>query len=70
MSKGVICRQDDCKNYAALKYTWPGRDQSAICAECAPMLRGVANAIGLHVQMLPIDPEEHERSMLHSEDGT
>lgn len=67
MSKGVLCRQDGCRNYAALKYTWPGRDESAICAEHAPKLRGIANAIGLYVQLLPVTPEEHERSMLASE---
>lgn len=67
MSKGVICRQDGCKNYAATKYTWPGRDQSAVCAEHLPKLLGVANAIGLYVQVLPISVEEHERSRLDSD---
>ena len=64
MSFGVLCSQKDCKNYAALKYTWPGRDQAAICAEHAPKLKATANALGLHLQLLPVTVEDHERTAL------
>ena len=67
MSTGVLCRQSGCKQYAAVKYTWPGRDQSAACVDCAGKLVGVARAIGLHVQLIPITTDEHAKSRLDSE---
>jgi hypothetical protein len=47
-----------CPNHAVLRYTWPGRDESWICIEHAPQLAGVARAMGLHLQMIPLDAEE------------
>lgn len=70
MSQGVLCRQDGCKNYAFYRYTWPGRDESAICTEHHPKLCSVAKAIGLYLQILPVSPEEHARSLLRSEWAT
>lgn len=43
-----------CQNVAAFRYTWPGRDESVICVQHASYLQKVANAIGLHVQLIPI----------------
>lgn len=47
-----------CDNEAAYRFTWPGQDESVICAEHAPKLRGVANALGMHLQLVPLEPEE------------
>lgn len=44
----------ECENPAAFRYTWPGRDESAICAICALKMAQVINAMGLYVQMIPL----------------
>jgi hypothetical protein len=45
---------DQCGELANLRYTWPGRDESVICVDCAEKLKAVANAIGMHLQLIPI----------------
>lgn len=47
-----------CPLPAHYRYTWPGRDESWICAAHAPKLAGVASAMGLHLQMIQLDVEE------------
>jgi hypothetical protein len=48
------CNQEKCDKPSAYLFTWPGKDQQAICEEHAPQLMGVAAAIGLHLQLIPI----------------
>ena len=43
-----------CGEQAAVRYTWPGRDESVCCMDCALTLQNIANAIGLHLQMIPL----------------
>lgn len=43
-----------CGEHAAFRYTWPGRDEAHVCIECAQKVSGVANAIGLYVQLIPL----------------
>ncbi len=59
MSYGIVCGQKDCGNYASDRYTWPGKDEAAICAPCGSKLRSVASAIGLHIQLIPLTTAEH-----------
>ena len=44
------------------RYTWPGRDEAYACVEHAKQLKNVAQALGFHLQMIPltgvIDDEE------------
>lgn len=47
-----------CPILAHFRYTWPGADESWICVGHAPQLLGVANAIGLQLQLVPLGPEE------------
>src|SRR5687768_398867 len=60
--KEYLCKQIKrdlaCEAPAAYRYTWPGRDESFICEGCAPQLKRVADAMGLHVQLIRIIPEE------------
>jgi hypothetical protein len=49
--------KERCGNQATLRYTWPGRDESYICDSCADKLDAVAQAIGLHIQLLPISAD-------------
>lgn len=48
---------DMCAARAAYRYTWPGRDESFICEEHAAKLRAVAEAMGLHLQLIPAQGE-------------
>lgn len=45
---------EQCKRAAAYRYTWPGKDESYVCEVHSDYLRTVANAIGLHCQLIPI----------------
>jgi hypothetical protein len=44
-----------CDKPAMFRYTWPGKDESFICLEHAPKIKVVANTIGLHLQLIPVD---------------
>ena len=43
-----------CSNHAAFRFTWPGKDESFICVDHARQLQGLANEIGLHLQLIPL----------------
>lgn len=50
----TTCNQDGCENPGAFRFTWPGRDEAHICEEHEPRLRAIANALGLHLQVIPL----------------
>lgn len=52
------CNQKGCDQPGLYRYTWPGKDESYICELHVGKLRGVAEAIGLHVQVRSILDEE------------
>lgn len=52
---------EQCKNQATLRFTWPGRDESYICNSCADKADAVAQAMGLHLQFLPVGAEESQQ---------
>lgn len=47
-----------CNKQATFRYTWPGRDEGVTCLEHAQQLKGIANAIGLYLQLIPLSGEE------------
>jgi hypothetical protein len=49
-----MLEEKTCENVAAFRYTWPGRDESFICHEHVVKLKGVAAAIGMHLQVIPV----------------
>ncbi len=62
-----------CNNFAAFRFTWPGRDESHICIECAPQLERVCNAMGLYVQLVPLSgcvTGDHPTCKQHISDET
>lgn len=52
---------DKCQEQALFRYTWPGRDESFICLEHAQQLQGLARAIGLYLQFIPLSGDEQMR---------
>ena len=56
---GSTCNQDGCEELGAFRYTWPGRDEAAVCLLHAFRLQEIASAMGLHVQLIPLfEPTE------------
>lgn len=44
-----------CGNPSVFRYTWPGHDEAGICHEHVGKLRGVAQAMGFHLQLIEIE---------------
>ena len=53
-----LCKQAGCQELAVYRFTWPGRDESFICAKHKPKLISIATAMGLHLQVVALRPEE------------
>jgi hypothetical protein len=51
------CGQNGRELDAVMRYTWPGQDEAGVCALHAIGVRGVAEAMGFGLQILPIFPE-------------
>ena len=49
---------EKCPNQALFRFTWPGRGESFICIDHAPQLQGVAQAMGLYLQLIPLSGDE------------
>lgn len=49
------CGTTICEAPATHRFTWPGRDEQLACETCAARARGVAAAMGLHLQVLPLE---------------
>jgi len=47
-----------CPKPGAFKYTWPGRNESYICADHAEKLMAVASAMGLYLQIREVVEDE------------
>lgn len=54
MSTDLTCSQKGCDEPAVARYTWPGKDESGICSGHRPKLEGVAQAMGLHLQVIDV----------------
>jgi hypothetical protein len=50
-----------CKNPGTFKYTWPGRDESYICATCVEKLKAIAAAFGMYLQIRAVPEEEQSQ---------
>lgn len=62
MSYGIICRQKGnggCNNLANFRYTWPGQNESFVCAEHAARLKDVAAAMGMPLQLIVLTGADH-----------
>ena len=43
-----------CGLPGAYRFTWLGKDEKCICAKHAPQLAAVAEAMGMHLQLIPL----------------
>ena len=51
------CNQKGCDEAATHLYTWPGRDQAGTCDTHRAQIENICEAMGLHVQFIPIGAE-------------
>lgn len=47
-----------CKNMASYRFTWPGRNESVICEEHVGKLLSIAQAMGIPLQVIPLDMDD------------
>jgi hypothetical protein len=52
------CNQSKCLEEASFRFTWPGQDEKFICWHCMPMLKSIADAMGFHLQIIPLIESE------------
>jgi hypothetical protein len=64
MSIPTKCGQRGCDAPAVVRYTWPGRDEAGACTEHALMVRNTSEAMGCHVQLIPITNDEMIAALL------
>ena len=58
VTRKTKCSQADCDKPAAYRYTWPGKDEKGTCEEHGLQLLALANAIGMHLQLIPLEEEK------------
>ena len=50
--------EKQCDEQSAFRYTWPGKDEQHICLGHGASVRKMAEAIGMHLQLIPLNAEE------------
>lgn len=53
----MSCNQKNCTEKAMYRYTWPGKDEVGACEQHAAWVRELAKCMGLHLQIIPLEPE-------------
>lgn len=56
-----------CEITAVARFTWPGQNESFICAGHAPKLQATAAAMGLPLQILPLTFDEMAEKVCQQE---
>ncbi len=56
-----------CPNQAFYRFTWPGSDESYICTEHVNQLKGVASAMGMYLQIIPLSHDEQAQHTCNQE---
>ena len=51
------CNQEGCTQPAAFRFTWPGNDEKGICVIHVERAKMIAQAMGFHLQIIPIEKE-------------
>ncbi len=58
MSQPMKCSQENCDEMPAYRYTWPGKDEAFICPDHMLRLGKIANALQMHLQIIPLTVEQ------------
>ena len=49
------CNQKNCTNKAAYRFTWPGENEAGICNAHVETIKNIARAMGLPLQVIPLE---------------
>lgn len=52
--------REKCNRQAVFRYTWPGQDESFCCVGHGQGIQAVAQAIGSHLQLIPLPDDTEE----------
>ena len=55
-----MSEEKKCEGKATHRFTWPGKDESFICAKHLPQLQGVAAALGMPLQCVPVHESDQD----------
>ena len=58
--KQVLDNGKKCGLPGTYRYTWPGKNEAFACTEHALQLTTVAQAMGMHLQLIPLPPPAAE----------
>ncbi len=58
-----------CDKPAKYRFAWPGNDESFICNDHIEKLQAVANAMGFHLQVIPLSESELEKGLNCNQKG-
>ncbi len=50
-----LCNQKGCEAEGTYRFTWPGQDEQYICEDHVAQLRGMAAAMGFHLQVTELE---------------
>lgn len=53
-----------CDKIGKYRFTWPGNDEAVICEDHVGTLRNIANAMGLHLQIIPLSEKDLEIGLI------
>ena len=62
MNEMPKCNQEGCDAPPAFRFTWPGRNEAFICSIHALKAKQIAEAMGLHLQMIQLEVSDYLRS--------
>ena len=48
-------KTEQCEFPPIYRYTWPGKDEDFICFQHSTILTQMAQAIGFHIQLIPLN---------------
>lgn len=58
-----------CGTPASYRFTWPGHDEKFICEQHSRFLVRVAEAIGLSLQLIPLNQDEIKEHVCTQSEG-
>jgi len=47
-----------CEEVPVVRYTWPGRDESYACIKHGLQIKGLAEALGFPLQLIPLSADK------------
>jgi hypothetical protein len=52
--------ESQCKFTPCFRFTWPGNDEKYACFLHGSKLKALADVMGFHLQLIPLEPEDME----------